>query len=286
MTWASIESRFARSSRSSSRSTSFFAASGSREPFAQLLDLAPLVFLAELLADRLHLLPQEHLALPLAQLLLDLRLDVLLGVEHADLALHVHQHAPQPLFDRQGLEQGLALGRPDLEVAGDQIRELARLARGLEHLAHHFVGQTRLLTQLRSALACFAMQRHEGGVVGVDRRQVQHFAHHRFQVAPGLGVVQGGAAGLAVHAAEAALDLADLGDGPRRVQHAGCHMVRVLALRHREDEMAVGLQGRLDGAQRGRASRADRRRNTGKQHDVPEREHRKRQSFRHRLELI
>src|SRR2546425_5180440 len=46
-------------------------------------------------ADRLQLLAQQHLTLPLAQLLLDLRLDLLLSVDDADLALHVHQHAPQ-----------------------------------------------------------------------------------------------------------------------------------------------------------------------------------------------
>ena len=75
------------------------------ELLAQLLELVPLVVLAQLLPDRLELLAQEHLALPLAQLLLDLRLDVLLGLEHPDLALHVHQHAAQPLLDREGLEQ-------------------------------------------------------------------------------------------------------------------------------------------------------------------------------------
>src|SRR2546422_5758408 len=58
---------------------------------------------AQLLADRLQLLAQQHLALPLAQLLLDLRLDLLLSVEDADLALHLNEHAPQALLDRQDL---------------------------------------------------------------------------------------------------------------------------------------------------------------------------------------
>src|SRR3989475_7157539 len=59
------------------------------EPLPQVLHLGPFVPFAELLADRLHLLPQEHLALALAQLFLDLGLDVLLRVEHADLPLDV-----------------------------------------------------------------------------------------------------------------------------------------------------------------------------------------------------
>src|SRR5438105_1955990 len=85
-----------------------------REALAQLLDVTCLVPLAQLLPDRLHLLAQEQLPLALAQLLLNLRLDVLLSVEHADLTLHVHQHPAQPLLDLEGFEQRLALGRVDL----------------------------------------------------------------------------------------------------------------------------------------------------------------------------
>ena len=79
---------------------------------AELLEVVRLVVLAQFLADGLELLAQEHLALALAQLFLDLRLDVLLRVEHADLALEVDQHAAEPLLDREGLEQapGAAAG--------------------------------------------------------------------------------------------------------------------------------------------------------------------------------
>src|SRR2546422_5059897 len=51
-----------------------------------------------------------------------------------------------------------------------------------------------------------------------------------------------------LHAAEAALDLADFRDGPGRIQHARRDMVRVLALRDREDrseEHTSELQSRL-----------------------------------------
>ena len=51
------------------------------EALPELVQLVPLAFLAQLLADLLHLLPQEHLPLTFSQLLLDLGLDVLLGVE-------------------------------------------------------------------------------------------------------------------------------------------------------------------------------------------------------------
>ena len=81
------------------------------ELLLQLLQVVPLVVLAQLALDGLELLAQEHLPLPLAQLLLDLGLDVLLGVEHADLALDVHQHPAEPLLDAERLEQHLPLRR-------------------------------------------------------------------------------------------------------------------------------------------------------------------------------
>src|SRR6185312_9771450 len=88
----------------------------------QLLQLANLLLvLAQLLANLLELLPQEHLPLTLAQLLLDLRLDVLLRVEHADLPLDMDQDPAQPLLDREGLEQGLSLRRGDIDVAGYEV---------------------------------------------------------------------------------------------------------------------------------------------------------------------
>src|SRR6185295_15049247 len=48
---------------------------------AELRHLLRLIVVAELLLNRLHLLAEIHLALPLAQLLLDLRLDLLLHLE-------------------------------------------------------------------------------------------------------------------------------------------------------------------------------------------------------------
>src|SRR5204863_510634 len=55
------------------------------EALPQLVHLDHLVLFPELLADRLQLLSQEHLPLTLAQLLLHLRLDLLLRVQHISL---------------------------------------------------------------------------------------------------------------------------------------------------------------------------------------------------------
>ena len=77
---------------------------------AQLADLAALVVLTQLLLDGPHLLAEEHLALPFAELFLDLRLDLVLRRQHADLLLDVDQDPAQPFLDAQRLEQGLLLG--------------------------------------------------------------------------------------------------------------------------------------------------------------------------------
>ena len=88
------------------------------DPLLQLFEVVGAVVVAEFLADRLQLLAQVHLALPVADLLLDLGIDVLLGVEELDAPLDQHQHPPHPLFDRQGFEQGLVVAGREFEVTG------------------------------------------------------------------------------------------------------------------------------------------------------------------------
>jgi len=78
------------------------------------------------------------------------------------------------------------------------------------------------------------VQRHERGIVGAERRQVLDLPHHSLEMALVVDVVQRHAALLAVqqqlHAAQPALNLADLGDRPGRVQHARSDVIDVLAL--------------------------------------------------------
>ena len=144
----------------------------SGEPLVQLLDLSPVVALTQLFLNRLHLLAQQHLALALAQLLLDLGLDVVLRVRDGDLSLDVHEHPAQPVFDRQHLEELLAFERLDVEVAGDEVRQLPGLGDSLENLFHHILGKAGFLAQLRGTLARLAVQGDEGRIVGVQGRQV------------------------------------------------------------------------------------------------------------------
>ena len=93
---------------------------------AQLLELGLLrVALAELVLDRLHLLAQEVLALGLAHLGLDLRLDLRAQLEHLQLAAQDRRRRTQPLLDVRRLEQLLLLLGLEAERRGDEVGEHA-----------------------------------------------------------------------------------------------------------------------------------------------------------------
>ncbi len=154
-----------------------------------------------------------------------LRLDVLLGVEDADLPLHVHQHAPHPLLDRQRLEQRLPVGGVDLEVAGDQICQRTGLGQVGQHLRHDAFGKTRLLPQLRGPRAQLAVERDKSWVLGIDRHHVVRRLDDRFQIPPELAEAHRDTSARALeqqlYRARTGLQLADTRDGPDRVEILG-----------------------------------------------------------------
>ena len=221
--------------------------------------------------NRLELLAQEHLALPLAQFLLDLRLDVFLRFEQADLALHVHQHAAQTLFHRERLEQSLLLGHRQFDVTGYEIGELAGVVDRVEHLMHHFFGQATLLTQLGGTLTRLLVERLEGGILEVERHHLLSGDDHRLEVTVDFGVVQCGGALLTLqqelNTAQSALDLADAGNDARREENVRRRLFRVVALGDRKDE-PISLEGRFDGSQGAGAARRNRSGDAG-EHDRP-----------------
>ena len=142
------------------------------EALFEVVGFRRLFLLAQLLANRLHLLAEQHLTLAFAQLFLDLRFDVFLRIDDGDLPLHVHEHAAQPVLDRERFQQLLTLQRLDVQMAGDQIGEGAGVADTLQHLLHDFRRESRLLAELRGALADLAMQRDERGILIIERRKV------------------------------------------------------------------------------------------------------------------
>ena len=82
----------------------------------------------------------------------------------------------------------------------------------------------------------------------------------------------------------ALLDLADAGDRPDRVEHLGSHFVEVLALGDGEDQAVLALGRRLDGAQGGRATGADRHRHTGEENRFAKRQDGQGEDLGHWLE--
>ena len=257
------------------------------EALAQLPDLTRLVALTELLADGLELLAQQHLALPLTQLLLHLRFDIFLRVEHADLALHVHQDAPQTLLHGERLEQCLAVGGLDVEMPRHQVGEASWVGHALEHLLHDLFGQPRLLAQLPCALAGLAVQPHECGIFGIEGWQLPRFQQVCYQVAARVAVMDRGRAHVPVqrqlHAPEAALDLTDPGHRSERVQSRRGHDIDVLPLHHRENAPRRALERRFYGLERRRAAGSDGRGYAREQHHVPEGQHGESQFLTHLL---
>src|SRR5713226_10702217 len=120
-------------------------------------------------------------------------------------------------------------------MAGDEIGEGARITDALQHLLDDFRGKSRLLPELGGALADFAMQRYEGGILLIERREVLSFADGRFEIAVRLAVMHGDPAAFAVqdqlHATEIALNLADPRDRARSVQDAGGDLIDIFFLR-------------------------------------------------------
>ncbi len=239
------------------------------------------------------MLPQEHLALPLADLLLDLRLDLLLRLGKLQLPLHVNQHPPQPFLDSARLQQRLALGRGDVDVPSYEIRKAPGLLDAFQDLLHHLLRESHLDAQLGGALANFLVQRHERRILGIERREVGRLLHHRFDVALALRVLEHGGAVVSVqqqlNATQPTLHLADSCNRPRRVEHLGLHRLHVLSLRYGEDHLLLTPQRRLDGAKRRRPPRANRCGDPGEHHRLAQREHRqphpRRRDFWH-LDLL
>ena len=86
---------------------------------------ALLALVAELALDRLQLLVEIIFALRLLHLALDAAADLLLDLQHAELALHEGEHHLEPLRRIELDQQRLLVGDLDREVGRDRIGERA-----------------------------------------------------------------------------------------------------------------------------------------------------------------
>ena len=209
------------------------------------------------------------------EFLLDLRLDLFLGVEHRDLALDVNQDPAQPLLDGERLEQDLPLGGADVEVPGDEVGQATRLIHAGQDLVDDLLGQAGLLPQLGRPGPRLLVQRDEGRILRAEGLHLLGLADDGLEVALLVAVVHRDAAPLTVeqqlHAGQAALHLADPGDGADGVEAVGGDLLEILPLRDGEDQPVRCGQRRLDRAQRPGPPGTDRRRDAREENDLPER---------------
>ena len=223
------------------------------DPLFQFLEVFASLVVAEFLADGLQLFAQVHLALAVADLLLDLAVDVLLGVENLDPPLDQHQHPPHPLFDGERLEQGLVVAGRQLEMTCYQVGEPPWVVHRAQRLVEHVAGDAGALTEFSGPVAEFLVEGNEGKVIGVHRHE---FLRRRDGGEEMLlrrvdaqcdAAVQTLDEGL--RAAEALLELDHARNDADGVQAEGIDILALLPLQEGE-EPAVRTLGRgLDGAQ-------------------------------------
>src|SRR3989442_4464146 len=98
-------------------------------------------------------------------------------------------------------------------MSRDEVRQRAGITDPLEHLLHDLGRQTRLLAQLRGALAHLAMQRYEAWILLIERGKIGRLADRSLEVPARLRIVHGRTARFAVqnqpNTAQMTLDLTD-----------------------------------------------------------------------------
>ena len=229
-----------------------------------LLYVVSLLFLSELLLDRLQLLAQQHLALALTELGLDLGLDVFLSVHPRQLALDRNEHLAHAFLVVEQLEKSLLLGGLQLDVERNQIRERAGVVDALYELVQRLGRHSAAGPELGGTIPQLTVQRLEGGILGLSRLLALHLQDDRVQHRLTLAVVRKRlrpalALDEQLHAAADPVRLDDPHDGPDRVEVLGSRVIHVLLLRDRE-EATIPIQRLLNGLDRAGPPRGDRNR--------------------------
>ncbi len=174
---------------------------------------ALLALVAELALDRLQLLVQIIFALRLLHLALHAAADLLLDLQHAELAFHEGEHHLEPARRIELTEQRLLVGDLDRQVRGDRV------------------GQRRRIFDLAELDARF--RRKPLVELGVILELVDHRAHQRLGLGPVGGVF---------------LDLLDLGGHVAVARHE----IDETGALHALDQHADRTVGQLQQLHRGR----------------------------------
>ena len=185
------------------------------------------------------------------------------------------QHPPKPFLDGECLEERLAVGDREVEVGGDDVRELTGVGNLGEKALDRLAREARLAAQLYGSLAQLTDQRHVRRRLRIERRHFLRVAHGRHEVIVVLHDAQRDRSALAVehqlHPGGAALHLHDPGDRSDRVEDFWRRGVHVLALGGDErNPLGPGERG-LDGREGARPTGGDRDRHAGEQHRLSKR---------------
>ena len=279
MTWASIDSRPARSSRPSSRSTSTRASRGSSSLFSfsrssaisRFWSSSPSSFWIAFICSRRNI---SRCRSPSSSCTCDL---ISACAASMPICFWTWIKTRRSRSSTPSVSSRACFSADrQLDVAGDQVGEPAGLGHRVEHLVEHLLGQPLALAQLHGPLAGLPVEGGEGRVVLVDRLHLLDRHDVDGEEPFGVVVMQGRGADLALEqeldASQPALDLADPADHPHRVELLRSRLVDVLALGHGEDQ-AVPLERLFNRPQRPRPAHADRHREPGKDHRPAQRQY-------------
>jgi len=160
---------------------------GLLHPRSQPLDFVAFA-LAELVLDRLQLLPEVVLPLRVGHLLLRLRLDLALHFEQRDLAGQRLRHHLQLREQRVGLEQPLLLVGRHVEQAAKEIRQAERIFDGRDDAAQllgEAAGEGQRAVDL--LLQPSHVRVHFDGSIDLLGLGVDHGAHRQPRAADDVG---------------------------------------------------------------------------------------------------
>ncbi len=255
------------------------------EALTHLLDVVALLLLTELLLNRLELLAQEHLALPLTQLGLDLGLDVFLSVDARQLPLDGHERGPHAHLVVEHLQELLLVLRRKLQIEGHEVGERPGVVDALDELVQRLGRYASSGSQLGRPVPELAIQGLERRLLGVGGTLAVHREQHRVQHALPLVLVRERlSSALALHeeldAAADTVGLDDANHGSDRVQNLRNRIVDVLLLGHGE-EAPVSVQRLLHGLHRPGTARRDGYGHARIDDGVSERKYRKGEALAH-----
>jgi len=209
------------------------------EPAPQVLELVIPFLFAQLLADHPQLLPQDVLALVGVEARLHLLLDLAPHLEHLQL---LAEQLGEPLEPRVQLVEGEELGlggEREIEVRGNEVRELARPVDAGQHLVQFFAEVGGDVDHAGELGVHGALQRLGARVL--EQRLGKHFVARDEPVLAGSELEQPGALQPLHH---------DTGGAVAELQHADqdperAHLVQLVAARAHH-----GALGRLRAALR------------------------------------